>query len=80
MGHIWAKKSDLGHFSLQCELSLGQITVKDKCNGITGTQSHPVHDGVLVTESHSFQQHQHVTFDLGCGERTLGIPNDFRQI
>ncbi len=24
MGHIWAtkKKSDLGHFSLQCELSL----------------------------------------------------------
>ncbi len=21
MGHIWAKKSDLGHFSLQCELS-----------------------------------------------------------
>ncbi len=22
MGHIWAKKLDLGHFSLQCELSL----------------------------------------------------------
>ncbi len=22
MGHIWAKKSDLGNFSLQCELSL----------------------------------------------------------
>ncbi len=22
MGHIWAKKSDLGHFRLQCELDL----------------------------------------------------------
>ncbi len=26
MGHIWTKKSDLGHFSLQCELSLVSIT------------------------------------------------------
>lgn len=42
-----------------------------------GTQAHPVHDGVLVTESHSFQQHHHITFDLGRGERTLGIPYDF---
>ncbi len=25
MGHIWAKKSDLGHFSLQCELSLYRL-------------------------------------------------------
>ncbi len=24
MGHIWAKKSVLGHFSLQCEVSLVQ--------------------------------------------------------
>ncbi len=26
MGHIWAKKSDLGHFSLQCELSHADST------------------------------------------------------
>ncbi len=28
MGHIWGKKSDLGHFSLQCELSLTVILLQ----------------------------------------------------
>ncbi len=32
MGHIWAKKSDLGHFSLQCELSLIGTLLTPKMN------------------------------------------------
>lgn len=39
-----------------------------------------MHDVVVVQEGHAFQQHHHVTFDLSRGQRSLGIPDDLREV
>lgn len=39
-----------------------------------------MHDVVVMQEGHALQQHHHVSFDLGWGQRTLRVPDDLRQV
>ena len=39
-----------------------------------------MHDVVVVEEGHSLKQHHHVPFDLGLCQRSLGVPDDLREI
>jgi hypothetical protein len=43
-------------------------------------RTYPVHDVVVVEEGHSLKQHHHVPFDLGLCQRSLGVPDDLREI
>lgn len=43
-------------------------------------QTYTMHDVILVTKSHSFQQHQHVAFDLRFRERFLSLAYNLRKV
>lgn len=39
-----------------------------------------MHDVIVMQESNTLQQHDHVTFDLSWGKRSVGVPDDLRQV
>lgn len=51
-----------------------------KSFGLQSEETHPMHDVVVMQESHTLQQHDHVTFDLGWGQGAVSVPYHLREV